>query len=124
MTTYPTQRICLRTDVTKAIPVCHFWSDFTMPATGVCQRKIDSEGYGINQRLTILTGKYSYVDRAAPTRQGYNSKDLGAHALIGLSQHKNDHQRSICLRTAVARAIPVCRLWADFAMTATTGVCQ
>ena len=78
--------------------VCHFWSDFTMPATRVCQWKIDSEGYGINRRLKILTGKYSYVHnethRATPTRQVHNSRDLGAHALLGLDQQKNDHLRS------------------------------
>ena len=101
-----------------------------MPATEVCQRKIDSEGYGISQRLKILTGKYSYVDnethRAAPTRQGHNSGDLGAHAVIGLNQHKNDHLRSmyVFVLLGVARAIPVCHLWADFAMTGTTGGCQ
>ena len=93
--------------------VCHFWSDFTMPATGGCQRKIDSEGYGINQRLKILASQYPYVDnkthRAAPTRQGHNSRYLGAHALIGLNQRKNDHLRSmyVFVLLGVATAIPV-----------------
>ena len=92
---------------------------------------MDDEGYGRNKRLlvTILTGKYSYVDnethRAAPTRQGHNSGDLGAHAVIGLNQHKNDHLRSmyVFVLLGVARAIPVGHFWADFTMPA-TGVRQ
>ena len=99
--------------------------------TGDCQKIMYNEGYGMNSRLTILTGTFSYLDdethTAEPTLQGHNSSDLGAHAPLGLDKQKNDHLvlRSIYVFVllGVARAIPVGHFWADFTMPA-TGVRQ
>ena len=43
----------------------HFWAVIAMTATGLCQLTIDKERYGMNSRLPILTGEYSYLDGEA-----------------------------------------------------------
>ena len=56
--------------IAMAIPVCQTWADFTITPSGFCQLTVYKEGHGIHSRLTILTGKYSYVlIIAEPTRQ-------------------------------------------------------
>ena len=87
---------------------------------------MDNEGHGMNSRLTIVTGTFSYLDNenhtAGSTPQGPNSNDLGAHAPLGLDQQKNDHLRSIhTFVQLLPELYPL--VIAHFSMPP-TGVCQ
>ena len=60
----------------------HFWAVIAMTATGLCQLTIDKERYGMNSRLPILTGEYSYLDGEAQVEPSGHATTLTIPTLI------------------------------------------
>ena len=75
--------------------------------------------YGINSRVTVLTGIYGYLvdgprDRACEPSD--NSTDLEGNHVSGLAQHRDSHLQ---IYSPTDWAEPVFLFWANVSMTAT-----